>query len=188
MEANCNPKGAAVDPNGIAASENTDSSYVYTPADILFLELSFISSVLYFTIASTTKLAILIMYNRFFASDRAFKRSLYFAFPLVMGWWIGCTVATLTSCIPLEYSWISSLPNKQYCFNYNVFWMASGVCEIVIDCVVLALPICVVLNLHLQKKKKASVACIFLLGGLSVTPSYISLLLCFDSSILRKQY
>ena len=166
MKTNSNIKAAAIDPTGVAASENTDPSYVYTEADTLFLKLGFISSILYFTISGATKLGILLMYDRNFSSDAAFKRALYVATSLVLGWWIGCTVATLTNCIPLQFAWISSLPNSQYCFNYNMFWMASGVCDIFLDCVILALPVRVVLSLRLPKRKKATVAGVFLFGGL----------------------
>ena len=44
--------------------------------------------------------------------------------------------------------------------------MVSGVLEIVIDCLVLALPVREVLGLALSRRRKISVAGIFLLGGL----------------------
>ena len=157
---------------------------MYTPEDVLYTKLSYISSVLYFTIAGSTKLGILLMYRRIFKVDQVFRQQLYVACALVVGWWIGCTVATLTDCIPLEYTWINALDDPRFCFNFSkldpmgyrasfanplvtdIFWMASGVCEVLIDIVILALPIRAVLSLQLSRKKKATVACIFLLGGL----------------------
>ena len=158
--------GDAIDPNGLAASENTNPDYIYTDADVLFMQLSFVSSIIYFQLASATKLAILLMYNRIFSVNLSFKYSMYGVGLLVIAWWIGCTVATLTNCIPLSYAWTSSLANPVNCFNYNVFWMAAGVCEILIDLIILALPVRVVLTLQLTGRKRTTVICIFLLGGL----------------------
>lgn len=147
-------------------AQTTDPNYIYTDADMLYLKLGFVSSVLYFTVAAATKLGILIMYNRIFASDAIFRRSLAMTGLLVGGWWIGCTISTMTNCIPLRYVWVSSLPNPEYCFNYNIFWLASGACELAIDLVTLTLPVRAVLRLQLSPRRKITILCIFLLGGL----------------------
>ena len=94
--------GNTIDPKGLWVSENTDPSYVYTTQDVQYLKIAFSTSVLYFTIASATKLGILLMYNRIFNVSVSFRYALRIASGLVMGWWVGCTVATLTNCIPLE--------------------------------------------------------------------------------------
>jgi hypothetical protein len=108
------------------------------------------------------------MYYRIFHVSSAFRYQLFISAGLVVGWWVGCTVATLTNCIPLEWSWINSLADPRYCFNYNIFWMASGVCEIFLDVLILTLPISVVVRLQFSMKQKLTVSGIFLLGGLYV--------------------
>lgn len=160
--------GNAISPAGLWVSENTDPDYVYTPNDIFYLKLAFVTSVLYFTIAGATKLGILFMYYRIFAVSRAFRYQLFVAGGLVISWWVGCTVATLTNCIPLEWSWINSLADPRYCFNYNIFWMASGACEILLDVLILTLPISVIVRIQLSRKQKLTISGIFLLGGLYV--------------------
>ena len=139
---------------------------MYTPEDILYTKLSFTTSVLYFSVAGSTKLGILLMYNRIFNMDKTFRYQLILASFLVTGWWLGCTIACVTNCIPLEYTWLNALDDPRFCFNFNIFWMASGVCEVLIDVIILALPIRAVLKLRLSTRKKISIACIFLLGGL----------------------
>ncbi|XXG95567.1 hypothetical protein Hte_001832 [Hypoxylon texense] len=153
---------------GLWVSENTDPNYVYTPEDIFYLKLAFVTSVLYFTISGATKLGITFMYHRIFAVSTAFHYLTFIAGGLVMGWWVGCTVATLTNCIPLEWSWMNSLADPRYCFNYNIFWMASGACEIFLDVLILSLPIMVVVRMRLSLQQKLTVSGIFLLGGLYV--------------------
>ena len=146
-------------------AQTTDPNYAYTDADRLYFKLGFVTSVLYFTIAAATKMSILVMYNRIFASDVVFRRSLAVAGFLVAGWWIGCTVSAMTNCIPLKYVWVNSLPDPEYCFNYDIFWLASGACEIMIDLITLTLPIRAVLGLQLSIRSKVTVLCAFLLGG-----------------------
>ncbi|KAI0549702.1 hypothetical protein F4679DRAFT_246879 [Xylaria curta] len=169
--------GNAVDPNGLLVSENTDPNYVYTTQDVFYLKLAFATSVLYFTIAGATKLGILFMYYRVFHVSSAFRYQLFLSASLVVGWWVGCTVATLTNCIPLEWSWINSLADPRYCFNYNIFWMASGACEILLDVLILTLPISVVVRLQFSLKQKLTVSGIFLLGGFVVVTGFIKVIL-----------
>jgi hypothetical protein len=139
---------------------------VYTSQDIFYLKLAFVTSILYFTIAGATKLGILLMYHRIFNISRSFRYQLFVASGMVIGWWIGCTVSTLTNCIPLEWSWINSFADPRYCFNYNIFWMASGACEIILDVLILTLPVSVVVRMRFSTKRKLTVLGIFLLGGL----------------------
>ncbi|KAI1487772.1 hypothetical protein F5X96DRAFT_686493 [Biscogniauxia mediterranea] len=169
--------GNGVDPNGLWVSENTDRDYVYTVQDIFYLKLAFATSVLYFTIAGATKLGILLMYNRIFAVSPKFRYQLFIASGLVVAWWVGCTVATLTNCIPLEWSWLNSFADPRYCFNYNIFWMASGACEIFLDVLILTLPVSVIVRLQLSPKQKLTVAGIFLLGGFTIITGLVRVVL-----------
>ncbi|KAI1378135.1 hypothetical protein F4677DRAFT_414503 [Hypoxylon crocopeplum] len=169
--------GNSVDPNGLWVSENTDPDYVYTAQDVFYLKLAFATSVLYYTIAGTTKLGILLMYYRIFAVSTAFRRQLFAASALVVGWWVGCTVATLTNCIPLEWSWLNSLADQRYCFDYNVFWMASGACEIFLDVLILTLPVSVVVRMRLSPRQKVIASGIFLLGAFVIVTGLVKVIL-----------
>lgn len=106
------------------------------------------------------------MYNRLFSVDERFRRIVMILSVLVVGFWVGCTVADLTNCVPMEYVWINSLSDPRYCFNFNIYWFASGVCEALIDTLILLLPIKVVLGLQLGLKQKVAVGSVFLLGAL----------------------
>ncbi|KAI0874625.1 hypothetical protein GGS24DRAFT_489834 [Hypoxylon argillaceum] len=169
--------GNAVDPDGLWVSENTDPNYVYTTEDVFYLKLAFATSVLYFTIAGTTKLGILCMYYRIFHVSDAFRYQLFASAGLVVGWWVGSTVATLTNCMPLKWSWLNSLADPKYCFNYNIFWMAAGSVEILLDVIILALPISVLARLRLSWRRKLTISGIFLLGGFVVITGIVKVVL-----------
>lgn len=105
------------------------------------------------------------MYRRIFAVDPSFRLRSLLLDVVVFAFWLAATIATLLNCRPLRYSWIG-LSMEEYCFNYNIFWMATGAAEVAIDTAILALPVRMVLGLQLSRKSKVYVVFIFLLGGL----------------------
>lgn len=106
------------------------------------------------------------MYNRIFSVDRTFRRFVVALSGLVLCFWIGCTIANLVNCLPMKYIWINSLTDPRYCFNFNIFWFASGICETFIDLLVLLLPIKAIFGLQLSTRQKLAVGSVFLLGAL----------------------
>ncbi|KAK8043980.1 hypothetical protein PG993_004004 [Apiospora rasikravindrae] len=155
-------------PDGPEHATVPTSTEDYTPADVLYTKLDYASTILYFSITSTTKLSILLLYNRIFSVNVLFRRLVRILMAVVVGFWIGTTVANLTNCVPMEYVWINSLSDPRYCFNYNIFWFASGICEAFLDVLIILLPIRMVLGLQLSTAKKVAIAFVFLLGGFVV--------------------
>ncbi|KAI0539989.1 hypothetical protein GGR58DRAFT_462723 [Xylaria digitata] len=125
---------------------------------------SFIATVLYFSITSTTKLSILFLYNRLFSVSHTFRRQIVILSILVIGYWFGSTIANLLNCIPLQYYWIYGDSDPRFCFDYNIFWFATGISEAFIDLLILLLPIGVVAKLHLSTKKKIATGSVFVVG------------------------
>ena len=160
--------GDRVDPTGGQVSSGSDPDYAFTPADTLYMKLSYTASILYFTIAGATKLGILLMYIRIFFISDGFRNQVIVASTLVLAYWVSCTIATLFTCRPISIVWSSGTGYPDYCFNYNIFWMSAGICELLLDIVILALPIRAVMNIKLSPRRKLSVLGIFLLGGLYV--------------------
>ena len=106
------------------------------------------------------------MYNRLFFVNGTFRRQLVVVGIITFGFWIGCTIAVLTDCLPMKWNWLNSMVSSRYCYNTNIFWLAAGLCKVFIDVLILELPIRVVLTLKLSVGRKAAIACIFMLGGL----------------------
>ncbi|KAI1486513.1 hypothetical protein F5X96DRAFT_654715 [Biscogniauxia mediterranea] len=168
---------SSINPNGAEAA--SDPNRTYTPADVLYTKLDFICTVLYFTITSATKMSILLMYNRLFSVDVSFHRQVIILAIFVTCFWVGCTVADLLNCIPLEWTWINSQDDPRYCFNYNVFWLASGIVEAFIDLLIIALPIRAVSKLRLNKGKKIAVTAVFLLGIFVILSGLVKVILSY---------
>ena len=113
------------------------------------------------------KISILLMYRRIFSVDSPFRLHSLLLGIAVVAFWFASTVATIFYCRPFGYSWMG-LELEKHCFDYNAFWMATGIIEVVIDIVILALPVRMVLKIQLTRKKRALITFIFLLGSLQV--------------------
>jgi hypothetical protein len=153
-----------------AIANNSTSTFDTSP-HTTYLKLSFICSILYFAIVTSIKISILLLYRRIFSIDRSFRLQSLLIGIVVIAFWLAATMTTLLNCRPLKYSWIG-LSLEQHCINYNIFWMATGSAEVVIDSIILALPVRMVLNLQLSTKRKFSIMLVFLLGGLCVRSSF----------------
>lgn len=153
-------------------NNNSVDTFDTTP-HMTYLKLTFIVTALYFTIVTAIKVSILLMYRRIFSIDESFRLQSLLVGVVVLAFWIAATIATLLHCRPMNLRWISL--SDEHCFNLNLFWMVTGVVEVVIDTVILALPVRMVLGLNLSRKDKVSVVFVFLLGGLYALLSLISL-------------
>ncbi|KAI4231120.1 MAG: hypothetical protein L6R40_007835 [Gallowayella cf. fulva] len=156
---------SSVSETGPAAASNINPDYVFTPADVLYTKITYSTTVLYFFIASTIKISLLLLLHRIFAISRSFRIQIYTVEAAVVAFWISATVADLLDCVPLEWNWRNGNADPRYCISYNTFWLATGIAESVIDLVILALPFAMVSKLHLDRSKKFGVVGIFLLGG-----------------------
>lgn len=150
-------------PNGSEVA-SSNGAIEYTPDDVLFTKITWVGTVLYFITTSATKLSILFLYNRLFAVSNAFRYQVIALMVAVAVFGIGTFVADLLNCIPLKWTWLNSLDDPRYCFNYNHFWLATGIVEGVIDVAILLLPIPVLSHLRLNKGKKLAVVGVFLIG------------------------
>ncbi|KAI1207916.1 uncharacterized protein F4807DRAFT_452706 [Annulohypoxylon truncatum] len=172
--------GNTIDPDGQQVTENTDPNFHYTHADTLYVTYVFSATVLYFTTVSTTKLGILAMYYRIFARNNAFRYQLFVSGGLVACWWVICTILAITECLPIEKNVQAPLNNPEYCRNFNVFWMATGVCEIFIDTLILTLPVGAVLRMSLSLRQKFAVSGIFMLGSFVIITGIVKVVLGYD--------
>ncbi|KAI0100212.1 hypothetical protein GGR51DRAFT_551567 [Nemania sp. FL0031] len=152
----------SINPNGAYVASTTGIEY--SPEDVLYTKISFIATVLYFSLTSTTKLSILLLYNRLFSVHAAFRRQIIALCIAVICYGVGTTIANLLSCIPLKYTWINNLEDPRFCFNYNVFWFATGIAEAALDIFIFIMPIRVVTQLHLHRRKRIAVGSVFLVG------------------------
>ncbi|KAI8633137.1 hypothetical protein F5Y19DRAFT_471396 [Xylariaceae sp. FL1651] len=164
---------AVVNPDGNNTTQNFNPDYVETPADIFYLQINLITAVLYYTINAAVKLSILYMYYRIFRAKAGLRYQLFVTAGLVIGWWIGTTVAQIVNCIPISKYWTSNILDPRYCFNLNTFFVVAGSIEVFLDFLILTLPIRAVLALQLSWRRKAIISGIFLLGSFVIATGLV---------------
>ena len=123
------------------------------------------TQLLYYCAQTTIKLAILLLYNRVFGVNRKFRMALYVYGALVVMWWVASFLDTIFMCTPVQASWDKSIQNAR-CQNIRNAALATGVSNLILDIMILAMPLPVIWGLQASKRVKVSLTFIFLLGGL----------------------
>ena len=67
-------------------------------------------------------------------------------------------------CIPAKSFWDHRVPG--HCFNYDDFFLAMEIVDVILDIAILCLPFRMIAALHLSLRKKFMLSGIFLLGSL----------------------
>ncbi|KAI1827310.1 hypothetical protein F4861DRAFT_403503 [Xylaria intraflava] len=168
-----------LDPNGSEVA-SSNGKIEYSPADEAYTKVTYASTVLYFALTSATKLSILCLYYRIFSVNKSFRYQVIGMIIVVTCFCIGTVVADLLNCIPLKWTWLNSLDDPRYCFNYNYFWLASGIVEAVLDIVILSLPIPVVSRLRVKGGKKYAIVGVFLVGIFVVISGVVKVILSYQ--------
>ncbi|KAK5630271.1 hypothetical protein RRF57_005987 [Xylaria bambusicola] len=166
-----------VNPNGNYTTQIFDPNYIETPQDIFYLKINLVTAVVYYTINAAVKLSILYMYYRIFHAKSALRYQLFITASLVIGWWIGTTVAQIVNCIPISRYWTSNILDPRHCFNLNTFFVIAGSIEVFLDVLILTLPIRAVLALHLSWRRKGIISGIFLLGSFVIATGLVRVIM-----------
>lgn len=132
----------------------------------LYLKMVYVVAMLYFVVSGTAMLGILLMYRRIFQSDKAFNIQLIVVGALVFGWGLAGTIASVFNCVPVEKAWELPINDEGYCYNYNIFWLAMGIFEVILNIMILGLPMASLRKLNIPLANKLSAGGIFFLGGL----------------------
>lgn len=111
------------------------------------------------------KISILLFYRRLF-TVRSFKITSAIMIAIVAGWTASFTMATIVQCNPPSYFWrLLEEEYPQHCFQIFAMYQGLAVSDFILDVLVLALPIPVVVSLHLPWKTKIKVIDVLMFGS-----------------------
>lgn len=111
------------------------------------------------------KLSILVLYRRIFPIY-SFKRLTWIPIMMSIVWYIVLVLLLIFQCHPIHAAWTMALKvTTAKCMRAGGLLVGTGIANIVIDLIILALPVYMVRKSGLGTAKKASILCIFLLGG-----------------------
>ena len=121
------------------------------------------TQLLYYCAQTTIKISLLLMYYRAFSVNGRFRIALYAAGTVTIMWFLASFWDTIFQCTPIEASWNHSIPNVK-CQDMEKAALGTGISNLILDVLFIALPIPAIWDLKLAKKIKVSLTGIFLLG------------------------
>lgn len=116
-------------------------------------------------------MSLLFLYRRIFGVVRPFRIALWLAAFCVIGYWIACTILAFTGCHPVAKNWDKTVPGG--CVDLIAFFRWNGICNLIIDFLILCLPMPMVWRLRITIKQKLVLCSIFALGLLYVVMAFI---------------
>ncbi|KAL5313541.1 hypothetical protein ACEPPN_017961 [Leptodophora sp. 'Broadleaf-Isolate-01'] len=142
----------------------------------------YIGENIYVAVLGLVKISILTFYLRIFQLQIPFRIAVYTTIVFIVLGSASISFSTIFQCRPIAYFWDKDLHGK--CLDVNALAYANSGLSIVQDFLIIGLPIRVVWNMNLDRKKKWSVAFMFALGGLYLTSFLVPpcpIATCFDA-------
>ena len=120
---------------------------------------------IYVATGPATKIAVLLMYRRIFAT-KMFRDAVMILGTLTLMWYLGEALSGVFTCIPVQDYW--EKPQNAKCIDLKSYDIGYAVVNIGLDVFILVLPIRMVWGLKTTIGQKIALTFAFLLGGLYV--------------------
>lgn len=112
-----------------------------------------------------TKLAFLFLYLRVFPRQKL-RKAIQVLIGLITLSTVIFTVIVTVNCLPVTYIWTHwDGLHKGKCINLNAFVWAHAIIDIVLDCLIFAIPIPELIKLKMSLKKRIMIVAMFSVGG-----------------------
>lgn len=113
------------------------------------------------------KVSILLLYRRIFDTREMRLATLIVGFMSIT--WLFADVFTIIFlCSPISSFWNPKLMFSDDCGDIQAYLSGVSISNLLIDMIILSLPMTFIWNLQLTTKRKITLCCLFLLGGLYV--------------------
>ncbi|KAF2869133.1 hypothetical protein BDV95DRAFT_112969 [Massariosphaeria phaeospora] len=142
-----------------------------------YLQGLLLSWTFYLAASFTIKMSLLSLYRRLFTTQ-GYRQICLGLMALSVLWFVGAEIGNFIICIPFDSFWNRLKPGR--CLNFNIYALAVGIVDVVIDFCILAVPVKIVVSLHLPMYKKIAVSGIFLLGGFTVVTGALRVYLMYQ--------
>ncbi|PVI02061.1 hypothetical protein DM02DRAFT_627119 [Periconia macrospinosa] len=130
------------------------------------MKLSVTATFLWPTANSLIKLSVLHFYKTVFDfQGRLIVFSVYAVGTLTLLYWSSTVITALAICRPFAFNW-DKITITGTCGDLKAYYLSTGVCNLIIDVMIVGLPLPVLSSLQMPRHKKASVIAIFSLGGI----------------------
>ena len=130
--------------------------------------------ILYGPLVTAIKCSILTLYLRLFGVRPAFRKTVYVMLALVGGWCIAVFFAAIFQASPPRLFWttnLKDLPQGAHHIDFNAYLIGTAVPNVAMDFAILLLPMGIVWQLQMSKRKKCALSAVFAVGALYVLES-----------------
>ncbi|GAB0135218.1 hypothetical protein EsDP_00003564 [Epichloe bromicola] len=171
---------------GLTAHGLGKDVWTIPPSQItVFVEYFFIIEILYLAEMAVVKLSLSLFYLGIFPGD-TIRRLLTGTCILNVIFGVVFVTTGIFSCTPVSRYWTQHVEKDStgHCINLNLFAWLHGICNIVLDVWMIALPLSQIKGLELHWKKKVGVVFMFFLGTFVTVVSVLRLqsLIYFSNS------
>lgn len=112
------------------------------------------------------KLSVLFFYRRLFTVP-AFRLISSIFIGITLAWGIGFTFAGIFQCTPISTLWDKfETEYGSSCVNVQLFYLAFGISDLILDVVIFTLPMPYVCKLQMPLQQRLAVGGIFFLGSM----------------------
>lgn len=137
---------------------------MYTEA-LLSHKTGYANQIIYPITITLIKLSLLLFYFRLFRVHEGLKVAIYITGVLALGWCLGIIFAGALQCLSVKQCLNGLGPPVTHHFSFQSYLLGYAIPNVTLDFVILVLPIFLVWNPVLTKRKKVAVSAVFLLGG-----------------------
>lgn len=130
---------------------------------LLFLRALYLLPILYNPVQCGAKLALLLLYRRL-APQLWYQITVYVVMFIVVGSSFAIMFAAIFPCNPVQSAWDISIPGE--CIDRPALYQATAILGAITDLMVLAVPIPIVVKLHVPLKHKIALIGAFSVGGM----------------------
>ncbi|KAG8169598.1 hypothetical protein KVR01_000343 [Diaporthe batatas] len=137
------------------------------------LRLFYISEIVYVVVLALIKVSIVTMYLRIFWAYRPFYIACYVVLTFILLSSSIVTVLTILSCQPVQFFWDRDIGGS--CLDITALAYANSGLAVLHDVTIIVLPIFMLWNLQMTRKKKVFIGVMFALGGIGLVATIVRL-------------
>lgn len=138
------------------------------------LRLFYVSEIVYVVVLALIKVSIVTMYLRIFWAYRPFYIACYVVLTFILLSSSIITILTILSCQPVEFFWNRDISGGS-CLDITALAYANSGLAVVHDLIIIVLPISMLWNLQMTRKKKVFIGIMFALGGIGLIATIVRL-------------
>jgi len=140
---------------------------------VRYLKVTWANELIVTPIIGTVKIAVLIFYKRIFITP-LFQNTANVLIVLSACWTIAFTCTLAFNLLPFDLEW-NPQPDRPHNLNFGAMLLAMGASDLFLDVCILSLPVFVIKQLNLSKKRKVVVIGLLWTGAFCIVASAVRL-------------